>query len=281
MKKISYLILLLSIISYSQVYNNDLEVLNLKGNVKSLYYDRINLHHYEIFDDMNFPHIDNNYFIYFNKDKELISYGSTTKYDKSILLMTPEKLKKIENAKQTFNENNLLTFEYNMYEEGFYKNYIKEIMFYEYKHEYSDNSNFLFSVTSYKSVIDILDIGYYHLNSSPEKFNEKEHTRYYPPSKAYVKSYNQKKQLIKIIFYDYTLRNDIEHDFYDDVLDIIFFQYNENGDVSRRIEGKGCNKKIENYTYEYDAFNNWIKKTITTNTDNNSKEVINRKIVYY
>ena len=116
MKKISYIILLLSIISYSQVYNNDLEALNLKGDVKSLYYDDINLHHYEIFDDMNFPHVDHNYFIHFNKDKELISYGSDNKYDKSILLMTPEKLKKIENAKQIFNENNLLTFEYNMYD---------------------------------------------------------------------------------------------------------------------------------------------------------------------
>ena len=87
----------------------------------------------------------------------------------------------------------------------------------------------------------------------------------------YLYTYNDNLELIK----------DESYDIHDLLLSTTTYLYNDHGDIIR-MESKYPSYNQESlyiFTYEYDKWGNWIKKTRTT--DSTSFDITERKITYY
>jgi len=260
-----------------QIFENDKEEFNIKGNVKAIYYEDLHFNHNPTLIS-SYSVIGHDYYFHFDKNGNIESYGkfridSITK--KKVIINKWEYKKQSKNKKYSPNERLIESDFY--YENGSYNGYLSSKIIYEYNP---------YRITQYNTSIDTTDIGYEYINFNPKEFSVKDHTKY----NLYldrVLLYNKLKKLVKIHFYDNVMQSD-GNDSYDDSYDSIFeFEYDENGNPILRKELNRCGevKRIDPYSYKFDKNNNWIQKTIICKDCVNEKDkiqaIINREIIYW
>ena len=134
MHKILFVFLILGFNNcFAQVYDNDLELLNLKGDVKYIFYDKIYFHHNQIFDS-DFSIIGHEYYLQFDDNKNLIKHGSIKEYSPNILTMYPDQ-KKNNKPKPNYNINGEIIDVKDYYNKGYYKNYLKSNEVFDYRYD--------------------------------------------------------------------------------------------------------------------------------------------------
>lgn len=277
-----FLIIILPLVSFSQLYKNDLERCNLKGNVKMIYYKLIHFHEEEIFDS-HFNSIGQDIYVYFNKDGNIVHYGGFEKDEilESLILNNKIVIKepKQENIYNSFGN----IIESTVYfTSGFYKNNIQNKKIFEYDYHNKMDSATPFRVSEFKTYIDTTDQGREVINLKLGEFSDKEHT-YSSFIKEKVSIYNKKKQLIKRYFYNYA---NLYFEGYSDTNEEIYeFKYDDLGNIIWKTEYTFQwfdRKRTKTYEYsQFDKNNNWIQKSILCNYCPESKVVINREITYW
>jgi hypothetical protein len=285
LNKPSILLFLISILpsaAFSQLYKNDLERCNLKGNVKMIYYKLIHFHEEEIFDS-RFSSIARNIHVYFNKEGNIVNYDG---FEDEIL-----KYEFLDGKKQ--NENHKKHYTYNSYGNviestvyftyGFYKDKIKQKKIFEYDHYNKTDSASPFRVTEYEGRIDTTNSGRDLLNFKYGSFSDKEHT-HYSFLKNNVSIYNKKKQLVKRYYYS---NRDVDADegYNEEYEEIFEYEYDELGNIILKTQysiRRFNNRETKAYEYSlFDKNNNWIQKSILCNYCPEVKVIINREITYW
>jgi len=278
-----FLIISLPSASFSQLYKNDLERCNLKGNVKMIYYKLIHFHEEEIFDS-HFNSIGHDIYVYFNKKGNIVHYGGfEDEILKSIVL---DDKNENENLKKhyTFNSYGKVIESTVYFTSGFYKNNIKNKQVFEYDYHNKTDSVTPFRISEFKTYIDTTNEGREVIYLKLGFFSDKEHT-YSSFIKEKVSIYNKKKQLVKRYFYNNT---NLYFDGYSDANEEIYeYKYDDFGNIIWKTKYSFQwfdRKRTKIYEYSrFDKNSNWIQKSIICDEciENKVEAVINREITYW